>query len=461
MFSGPKIAESRSAGDTKRRSRRQRVESLVYADFGPGNGGFPIDLSEQGMAFQGIQPLERDRVISIRLKLPGTTNVVEISGRIIWLNELGTGGGLEFIDLPEEIRLPIIHWVALQSQTGDSDENVAVGTRQFEKREIRQVASIRAEIQAGIQSTAPARRPVVSSVPLPPAPAPATTNGDPTGGLSRFTDSAQAAPRENENKRAWVMPFSIGVISSLAIVIAMMFVFGVISVQLHLPQKATIENPALQAATETGKIPKSPSEKTVNTEPTGARFAAHPGDFIGSSATGTQASTAEPSLTRSAAASKINAQQGTFQKVAAAKLKAPRSINSTGLAEAVAPASVLPAMPEPALQLPAISAKTAAPAPPVGTAARQSAQFEEPRLVTRIDPIYPQVAKATGLSGSVELHFTITADGRVRDVTAVQGDRVLVGAAIQALKSWRYQPARLNGTPVETQSTTIFNFKAR
>src|SRR6266404_1436669 len=145
MLSSPKIAETASAEPPKRRCSRQRIEKLVYADFGPGNGGFPINLSERGMAFQGIQPLEKDRIIRIRLKVPGTSNAVETSGRIVWLNELGTGGGLEFIDLPEEFRGPIVHWMALQAKTNHQDERISVSTQQFEKKEFRPISPIPSE----------------------------------------------------------------------------------------------------------------------------------------------------------------------------------------------------------------------------------------------------------------------------------------------------------------------------
>src|ERR1700730_7624555 len=137
MLSSPKIAETAAAERPKRRSPRQTIESLVYAHFGPGNGGFPINLSEGGMAFQGIQPLQKDGIIRVRLKVPGSNNAAETSGRIAWLNELGTGGGLEFIDLPEEFRGPVMHWMALLAETSNQDESISADAQQFEKKEFR------------------------------------------------------------------------------------------------------------------------------------------------------------------------------------------------------------------------------------------------------------------------------------------------------------------------------------
>jgi TonB family protein len=479
MLASPKIAETASAELPKRRSPRQRIEALVYADFGPGNGGFPINLSEGGMAFQGIQPLEKDGIIRVRLKVPGSNNAVETSGRIVWLNELGTGGGLEFIDLPEEFRGSMMHWMALQAKTSNQDESISVGTQQFEKKEFRTAPPAPSEFQDGNATPEAEARSTVLAPHLVFSPVPAKANGKSTAGPFRLPDSAPAVSRGGENKRTWIMPFTIGVTFSAAIMVAVLCIFGVISVQFHLPQKSAVENPTQQAAGPgLGKLATSPPEKTSSSEPapTSDRFAAALTASIASSARDAQVSAGkpaettlkasqpssyaspEPSPARAGAAPAINSPKGTLQKVAAAKLRAPHSVTSGGPAESVLPASILPTMPEPALQLPMISAK--APAPPVSAATRQSGKFDEPRLITRIDPIYPALAKTAGVSGSVELQFTITTEGRVRDVIAIEGNRMLIGAAVQALQSWRYQPARLNGIPVEAQSATKFNFKA-
>ena len=478
MLSSPKIAETAAAERPKRRSPRQRIEALVYADFGPGNGGFPINLSEGGMAFQGIQPLQKDGIIRVRLKVPGSNNAVETSGRIAWLNELGTGGGLEFIDLPEEFRGPIMHWMALQAEASNQDESISAGTQQFDKKEFRPAPPVPSELQEGDSTPEAEAKPTVLAPHLVFSPVPAKANGKSTAGPFRLPDSAQAVSRGGVNKRTWIMPFTIGVIFSAAIMVAVLCIFGVISVQFHLPQKTAVENPTLQATGPgLGKLATPAPEKTSSSEPAPApgRFASTTTASITSSATDAQASTGkpadttlkasqsssyaspEPSPVRAGAASTINSTNGTLRKVAAAKLRAPHSVPSGGPAESVLPASILPTMPEPALQLPMISAKS--PAPPVSAATRQSGKFDEARLITRIDPIYPTLAKTAGVSGSVELQFTITTDGRVRDVIAIEGNRMLIGAAVQALQSWRYQPARLNGIPVEAQSATKFNFK--
>lgn len=136
MLSIPKTAESAHGNVHKRRSLRQRIETLAYADFGPDNGGFSINISETGMAFQGIQPLEELQVIGIKFKLPGMNEVVETKGQVIWLNDLGKGGGLEFINLTEESRLLIHHWLSMQGHDDIQIESVRANPPESKKEEL-------------------------------------------------------------------------------------------------------------------------------------------------------------------------------------------------------------------------------------------------------------------------------------------------------------------------------------
>jgi TonB family protein len=80
-------------------------------------------------------------------------------------------------------------------------------------------------------------------------------------------------------------------------------------------------------------------------------------------------------------------------------------------------------------------------------------------LISRRDPVYPPEAKRRKISGTVEVHFKIDTNGKVHDVTAVQGEPLLAQAAIQAVRGWRYKPERLDGVPTEVQATTVVLFK--
>jgi TonB family protein len=70
-------------------------------------------------------------------------------------------------------------------------------------------------------------------------------------------------------------------------------------------------------------------------------------------------------------------------------------------------------------------------------------------LVSKVDPIYPQLAQQACVQGSV--HFTVIIDkeGHVANVQLIGGHPLLVQAAHDAVLQWVYSPTLLNGTPVE------------
>jgi TonB family protein len=90
---------------------------------------------------------------------------------------------------------------------------------------------------------------------------------------------------------------------------------------------------------------------------------------------------------------------------------------------------------------------------------RQSNKVEPVTLILLKDPLYPAAAKQNLVSGIVEVHFRISPEGKVYDVKSVKGSPILAQAAIQAVEGWHYEPARLNGAPIDSHSSTHFDFK--
>ena len=101
---------------TPRRFARHRVEALMYVDLAPENGGFPINISENGMAFQGIRPLEKNQEICITIKLDGIGETVIAIAKVVWLTASRKGGGLQFVDLPDASQRLIRNWISLQRE---------------------------------------------------------------------------------------------------------------------------------------------------------------------------------------------------------------------------------------------------------------------------------------------------------------------------------------------------------
>lgn len=84
------------------------------------------------------------------------------------------------------------------------------------------------------------------------------------------------------------------------------------------------------------------------------------------------------------------------------------------------------------------------------------------RLVTQVQVSYPEIAKAAGVSGTVVLHVIIAKDGAVESAEYVSGPNLLLHAAMDAVRQWRYKPFVLDGQPVEvdTMVSVVFTLDA-
>jgi len=98
------------------------------------------------------------------------------------------------------------------------------------------------------------------------------------------------------------------------------------------------------------------------------------------------------------------------------------------------------------------------PAPAPGPA-NTGGQIEMPKLLKMVPPAYPPDAKAAGLEGSVVLQLVITLEGApvsMKVISSPSGD--MSQAAMDAVKNWKWVPAKLNGEAVEVVSDVTINF---
>jgi periplasmic protein TonB len=74
-------------------------------------------------------------------------------------------------------------------------------------------------------------------------------------------------------------------------------------------------------------------------------------------------------------------------------------------------------------------------------------------------PQYPQQARAEGKTGAVVLEIVILADGTVGNVKVVRGEEPFASAAVETVKTWRYEPARYKGLPISVYRTFQVTFR--
>ncbi|HEV2348733.1 MAG TPA: TonB family protein [Terriglobia bacterium] len=110
-----------------------------------------------------------------------------------------------------------------------------------------------------------------------------------------------------------------------------------------------------------------------------------------------------------------------------------------------------------------LSSAAPPPPPPPPKAAtpkriRLGGQVEQAKLIFHPNPEYPPLAKMARIQGTVRLEAIISKDGTIQDLKAASGHPLLVNAALDAVRRWRYQPTLLNGEPVEVVTEIDVNF---
>jgi len=94
--------------------------------------------------------------------------------------------------------------------------------------------------------------------------------------------------------------------------------------------------------------------------------------------------------------------------------------------------------------------------PPKNFAQDSSAESTKRKVRSKVAPDYPALAKQMNISGHVKIEATVAADGHVVSTKPVGGSPLLVEAAMDALKKWRFEPG-----PKDTTEVIGFDFNGR
>jgi TonB family protein len=80
------------------------------------------------------------------------------------------------------------------------------------------------------------------------------------------------------------------------------------------------------------------------------------------------------------------------------------------------------------------------------------------KLVSRVQPIYPETARQLRLRGMVSVNVVIHKDGTVTVQNVGAGHPLLAPAAVEAVQQWKYQPTTVSGEPVDVQAKIYVTF---
>jgi TonB family protein len=88
----------------------------------------------------------------------------------------------------------------------------------------------------------------------------------------------------------------------------------------------------------------------------------------------------------------------------------------------------------------------------------EQSQLEPLQLLRSAQPVYPAIAKARSITGTVVVQGTVGKDGKVSNLQFISGPPIFKDAAFEAVRQYQFKPARLNNQPIEqvTQVKLIF-----
>jgi TonB family protein len=79
---------------------------------------------------------------------------------------------------------------------------------------------------------------------------------------------------------------------------------------------------------------------------------------------------------------------------------------------------------------------------------------EARKAISKPTPRYPEIAKHLNLVGTVKVEIVIGPDGKIKTTNVVGGHPILINATLDALKEWKYEPAK-----TESVATLTFDFR--
>ena len=109
------------------------------------------------------------------------------------------------------------------------------------------------------------------------------------------------------------------------------------------------------------------------------------------------------------------------------------------------------------LGLPATAQSTTAPS---GNPTPSSFNSPAANLLSKVDPVYPEEAKAAHTEGTVILDAGISQHGEINRLKVISGDQIFRASAVEAVTLWKFKPFLVGGVPanVKTRITVKYSY---
>lgn len=116
----------------RRRTPRTKLNQIIYISLRQGNGGIVLDVSEGGLGFHAVRPIEPGDPRAFRFSVE-PLGKTEIVGKLAWKDASGKSGGVQFTNLPDALHDQISGWLDRPSYEASHSESIA-GPGEVKKR---------------------------------------------------------------------------------------------------------------------------------------------------------------------------------------------------------------------------------------------------------------------------------------------------------------------------------------
>ena len=97
-------------------------------------------------------------------------------------------------------------------------------------------------------------------------------------------------------------------------------------------------------------------------------------------------------------------------------------------------------------------------APPRPASKAIISKLDAGQILRRVEPAYPPLARTARIQGNVVLRAMISRSGEIENLQVISGHPMLVQAAIEAVRQWKFRPYFLNGSAVEVETQITVRF---
>lgn len=486
MSTSPAISNNNSKRGERRGRRRETLNHyVVLVFFGQDNWGKLINMSESGLAFEFSEPPSLRERVNFTLQvmgcmpMPHDASVLgesfEAAGEIVWAREFESVAGLQFVDLAERNRRQIQQWLSFERSTNPffsaqeaqpevppvlpepfapltpaPEAFIPVPVDVQEPLRDSDTPKSGAEPKEEFESSLPKQMP---EIPAPEIPA-----------FAGQGETVEWQPKSRPRPHPSVARLTFLVVSGFLAAFAVTAGVRMVMVMTGAANRADVVERAPGHATGASSAEGAPPFRLEVLDAGGKRWMLwfdHNGskngnDRMASKVTGSPTFTSATESAKSKEIIPLEAPQArTFALVAPGAGRPASNGSATNNLSTEAPAiqTELPEAPrDPIVGTPA------GPTAPAPEATRVGGMVQQARLIQSMPPAYPALARANRVSGDVLLDALIDASGKVTDVKVISGPVLLQQAAIETVRHWKYEPARLDEQAVAMHLTVTVKF---